>query len=224
MTSDTACEWADGANVEGMPDRPEYAIEPCEWTWSARAADRAVPALAVPRGCGVSSARFAAGPVTPAGPCAPVSPFWSTRFKVWLGLVPVIVAAAVPLVTVPIESVFAGPAGPWLPVAPTLPVAPVLPAGSTRLSVCDGEVPVIVAEAVPLVTVPIASVFAGPAEPVDPVGPRSPVGLTVTLTVSPLPTVGLIVVEPLTVTEISLMSPVPSGCSCQPRSFASSSC
>ena len=124
-----------------------------------------------------------------------------------------IVAAAVPLVTVPIVSVFAGPAepvGPVAPVAPVLPVLPVSPFGSTRLRVCVGAVPVIVADAVvPAATVPIESVFAGP---VAPVGPRAPVSEIVTLTTSPLPTVGLIVLPPTTLTEISLMRRAPSVC------------
>jgi hypothetical protein len=84
------------------------------------------------------------------------------------------------------DSVFAGPAGPWLPVSPLLPVAPVLPTGSTRLSVWLGLIPVIVAAAVPLVTVPMESVFAGPDKPCVPWGPVAPAGETVTSIVSPV--------------------------------------
>jgi hypothetical protein len=66
-----------------------------------------VPAAAVPRAAGVASERLA----PPAG---------STRLSVWLGAVPVIVAAAVPDVTVPIVRLFAGPAAPVAPAAETL--------------------------------------------------------------------------------------------------------
>jgi hypothetical protein len=45
-----------------------------------------------------------------------------TRFNTWFGAVPVIVAAAVPVVTVPMDRVFAGPAGPAGPTTIALPV------------------------------------------------------------------------------------------------------
>ena len=85
----------------------------------------------------------------PVAPVSPVLPFGTTRFRVCVGAVPVIVAAAAPSVTVPIDSELAGPAG------PVLPVAPVLPLGTTRLRVWFGAVPVIVAAAAHSVTVPL---------------------------------------------------------------------
>ena len=51
-----------------------------------------------------------------------------TRFNTCSGLVPVMDAEATPpLVTVPIDSTLAGPAGPVAPAAPAAPVAPVGP-------------------------------------------------------------------------------------------------
>jgi hypothetical protein len=53
---------------------------------------------------------------------SPVSPLGSTRLRVCVGAVPVIVAAAVtPVLTVPTESVLAGPVG---PVSPGVPCGP----------------------------------------------------------------------------------------------------
>ena len=45
----------------------------------------------------------------------PASPFCNTRFSTCDGAVPVIVAAAMPWLTVPIESVLAAPAAPVIP-------------------------------------------------------------------------------------------------------------
>lgn len=109
--------------------------------------------------------------------------------------------AELPLETVPIDSVLAGPAGPELPVAPTPPVAPAAPMGSTRLSVCVGAVPVIVALAeLPLETAPIDRLFAGPDGPAGPVAPGADACDTVTPIVSPLVAVTFGPVCPLTVT------------------------
>ena len=70
---------------------------------------------------------------------------------------------AAPVVTVPTDSEFAGP------VAPVAPVNPVSPRGIASESVWFGAVPVIVAVAVepaaPVVTVPMARLFAGPVFP-----------------------------------------------------------
>jgi hypothetical protein len=112
-----------------------------------------------------------------------VSPFGKTSDSTWLGDDPVIVADADgPLVTVPMVSVFAGPAAPALPVAPASPCGPVLPVspfGSTRFSTWLGAAPVSVADAeVPPTTVPIDSVFAGPVAPAAPTGPATPCGPT----------------------------------------------
>lgn len=80
--------------------------------------------------------------------------------------------AVSPAVTVPMESVLAGPAAPGAPSAPGSPLSPL---GSTRLSVWFGASPVMVAWAVPPEeTVPIESVLAGPAAPVYPCGPCYP--------------------------------------------------
>ena len=62
-----------------------------------------------------------------------------------------IVAAAAPLVTVPIERLFVGP---------------VNPVGNTKFNVCAGAAPVMVAAIGPLDTVPMEREFAGPVAPV----------------------------------------------------------
>ncbi len=92
-------------------------------------------------------------------------------------------AAVVPVATVPIDKLFAGPVAPVapaLPVAPVLPVGPVAPVGpigTTNDRVCDGAVPLMVTAAVaPVDTVPIDKLFAGPVAPVAPVLPVAPVG------------------------------------------------
>jgi hypothetical protein len=132
-----------------------------------------------------------------------VAPTGSTRFSVWLGDDPVIVAdAELPLDTLPIDKLFAGPAGPVAPTLPCGPWLPVAPTGRTRFSVCVGAVPVMVAAAVPLVIVPIARLFAGPAGPVGPVAPGAADGDTVTPIVSPLVAVTFGPDCPLTVTVI----------------------
>jgi hypothetical protein len=60
-------------------------------------------------------------PVAPTPPVLPVAPMGRTRFNVCVGAAPVMVALAdEPEATVPIDRVFAGPAGPVLPVAPGL--------------------------------------------------------------------------------------------------------
>ena len=67
-------------------------------------------------------------------------------------------AAVVPVVTLPMESEFAGPVG---------------PSGKTSESDCDGAVPVIVTAAVvPVLTLPIDREFAGPAGPGSPGSPN----------------------------------------------------
>ena len=62
-----------------------------------------------------------------------------------------VTAAVVPVLTVPIESEFAGPVGPgW----------------STKERLCDGDVPLMLTAAVaPALTLPIDSEFAGPVGP-----------------------------------------------------------
>jgi hypothetical protein len=106
-----------------------------------------------------------------------------TSDSTWLGDEPVIVADAEgPLDTVPIVSVFDGPAAPVLPVAPATPAAPAFPVspfGSTRFSTWLGAAPVSVADAeLPPTTVPIDSVLDGPVAPVAPTGPATPCGPT----------------------------------------------
>jgi hypothetical protein len=99
--------------------------------------------------------------VSPLGPCGPVG---IVKFKVCVGEVPVIEAAAfepaTPVVTVPIDKTFDGP-GP--------PIMPSIPRGNVRFKVCVGEVPVIEAdagvEASTVVTVPMLKVLAGPGSP-----------------------------------------------------------
>jgi hypothetical protein len=60
-------------------------------------------------------------------------------------------------------------------------VAPVAPVGRTRLKVCVGAVPVIVAAAVvPPVTVPIESELVGPVGPVTPWIPCGPWSFEIT--------------------------------------------
>src|SRR5579871_183869 len=97
------------------------------------------------------------------------------RLSVWLGAVPVMVAAALApagsVVTVPIESVFAGPVA---PAAPAGPVAPLAPCGNTKFKIAAVEVPEFVTAAVPVVVVPTVTVAAAPAVPVAPVGPMGP--------------------------------------------------
>ena len=62
-------------------------------------------------------------------------------------------AAVVPVLTLPIDSEFAGPAG------------------STNESDCDGAEPLMLTAAVvPVLTLPIESEFAGPVRPVNPRG------------------------------------------------------
>jgi hypothetical protein len=66
-------------------------------------------------------------------------------------------AAVAPVLTLPIDREFAGPAGPW---------------GSTNESDCEGAMPVtLTAAVVPVVTLPIDSEFAGPTGPTGPTGP-----------------------------------------------------
>jgi hypothetical protein len=80
------------------------------------------------------------------------------------------------------------------------------------LSVCVGAVPVIVAAAVPLATVPIARLLAGPVAPAGPCGPTPPgvpVGESVTLTTSPLVAVTLVPAFPVTVTAIAIRGSSP---------------
>ena len=61
-------------------------------------------------------------PCTPCGPWTPVAPCGSTRFRVCVGAVPVIVAAAsAPVTTVPIDRVVAGPTFPCGPIGPAAP-------------------------------------------------------------------------------------------------------
>jgi hypothetical protein len=79
---------------------------------------------------------------------------------------------AVPLKTVPMDRTFAGPAA---PAGPGLPASPAAPRGRTSESTWLGALPVIVAAAaVPLVTVPIDRLLAGPAGPGEPGGPWAP--------------------------------------------------
>jgi hypothetical protein len=74
--------------------------------WSARAAESADPALAAPRGCGVSSARFA----------EPSAPRGIEKFSVVVEPLDDVVIDGFDvdetLVTVPIAMVVYGPAGP----------------------------------------------------------------------------------------------------------------
>lgn len=61
-------------------------------------------------------------------PCLLYLRLGKTKLSVWFGLVPAIVAlAVVPLVTVPIFRVLAGPVAPVSPLSPFAPVAPVSP-------------------------------------------------------------------------------------------------
>jgi hypothetical protein len=60
-------------------------------------------------------------------------------------------AAVVPVLTLPIETEFAGPAG------------PAGPCGSTKDKLCDGATPLMLTAAVaPVLTLSIESEFAGP--------------------------------------------------------------
>jgi len=62
-----------------------------------------------------------------------------------------------PVVTLPMDSEFAGPVG---------------PCGKTNESDCEGAVPLIeTAAVVPVVTLPMDSELAGPVAPADPAGP-----------------------------------------------------
>ena len=71
----------------------------------------------------VPSAPFS--PVSPFKPCSPFSPLGSTKFKVWLGAIPVMEAEAlVPPVTVPIDNVFDAPSSPLSPLSPLSPFGP----------------------------------------------------------------------------------------------------
>lgn len=62
--------------------------------------------------------------------------------------------------------------------SPLLPGSPLSPRGIVRLSVCDGDVPVTVADALdpaaPVVTVPTPRTLAGPALPGSPSSPFAP--------------------------------------------------
>jgi hypothetical protein len=75
-------------------------------------------------------------------------------------------------------------------------VSPFAPCGKTRLKVCDGDVPAIVAAAaVPPVTEPIVRTLLGPVKPWIPCGPCGPelpssivVAVSVTATFTPVST------------------------------------
>jgi hypothetical protein len=103
----------------------------------------------------------AAAPFVPAVPCGTVK--LRTAADEVPELVTVAEVPAAPVVVEPTETVAAAP------LLPLLPSVPAVPCGIARERVCDGAVPVIVADALepaaPVVTVPMLRVFAGPAGP-----------------------------------------------------------
>ena len=84
-------------------------------------------------------------PCTPCGPTfpfSPLSPFGSTKFNIWSGASPIIVAdASSPLDTSPIDSevvapvspcIPCSPLGPWSPFSPVFPFGPI---GKTKFNI-----------------------------------------------------------------------------------------